>query len=130
MGSNLASQTQILFDKFEILECLKKDRFSCVYLANHIFLAKKILLKTLSKQDLQDPVWLERFKREAKILAKLDHPNVIRVLDFGSNHNDFYISFEYFESSNLREILNQKSLTKTEKIQLFKQTDQWPCGGP
>ena len=117
----MAAPAQILFDKFEVVECLKKDNFSTVYLANHIFLAKKILLKTLSRHDLKDPVWLERFKREAKILARLDHPNVIRVLDFGSNRDEFYISFEYFESLTLRELLHQKKLTGIEKLHLFDQ---------
>jgi len=117
----LDAPAQVLFEKFEILECLKKDTVSSVYLANHIFLSKKILLKTLSKKDIQDPVWLERFKREAKILAKLDHPNVIRVLDFGSNHNDYYISFEYFESANLRNALKQRALSQPEKLDLFDQ---------
>jgi len=117
----LSRKTGILFDKFEILECLKKDSVTTVFVANHVFLAKKILLKTLNKINLQDPVWLERFKREAKILARLDHPNVIRVLDFGSYRDDFYISFEFFESRNLRDVLKQERLTLNEKLNLFRQ---------
>ena len=112
---------QVMFEKFEILECLKKDSVSCVYKAQHIFLAKEIVLKTLNKNTLQDSVWLERFKREAKILARLDHPNVIRVLDFGSFHSEFYISFEYFDSINLRILMQQKDLTGAEKSSLFEQ---------
>jgi len=97
--------TEILFDKFEIINCLKKDGQAGVYVANHIFLGKKILLKTLNTEGLADQTILERFKREAKILAQLDHPNLIKVLDFGTYNNFFYISFEYFESKNLREII-------------------------
>jgi serine/threonine-protein kinase len=121
MCDTVTGQPQILFEKFEILECLKKDTVSCVYLARHIFLSKKILLKTLNRENLKDPVWLERFKREAKILAKLDHPNVIRVLDFGSDHNDFYISFAYFESRNLRQLLSRNVLRPEDKQLLFDQ---------
>ena len=113
--------TEILFDKFEIISCLKKDSQTGVYLANHIFLGKKILLKTLNTEGLSDATILERFKREAKILAQLDHPNLIKVLDFGTNNNFFYISFEYFESRNLREVIAANNLSIDEKKILLVQ---------
>jgi serine/threonine-protein kinase len=112
---------QILFEKFEIIEVLKKDSHSTVYLANHIFLGKKIILKTLDTQKLTDPAILNRFKREAKILAKLDHPNIIKVLDFGIYQNNFYLSFEYFYSENLRELLKSGKISDSDKKLLFIQ---------
>src|SRR5690606_25815356 len=111
----------------EILETLKKDQQTTVYLANHIYLGKKIILKTLSADELSDKTFLDRFKREAKILAQLDHKNVIKVLDFGTSENKFYISFEYFEGSDLRKIINENNLSIDDKInlciQLFKALD-------
>jgi eukaryotic-like serine/threonine-protein kinase len=112
---------EILFDKFEIVNCLKKDINTSVYLANHIYLGKKIILKTLNTKDLADISILERFKREAKILAKLDHPNLIKVLDFGTAGDFFYISFEYFESKNLREVIKQNNLSIEDKTDLIIQ---------
>ncbi|HSP88454.1 MAG TPA: serine/threonine-protein kinase, partial [Ignavibacteriaceae bacterium] len=106
---------------------LKKDQNSTVYLANHIYLGKKIILKTLSTEELPDKTFLERFKREAKILAQLDHPNLIKVMDFGTAGNSFYISFEYFESNNLRKVIKDNNLSEDDKInlciQLFKALD-------
>ena len=113
--------TDILFDKFEIINCLKKDDRTGVYLANHIYLGKKIILKTLDTSRLSDNSILERFKREAKILAKLNHPNVIKVLDFGTFKEFFYISFEHFESVSLREVINKNNLSNDEKINLLVQ---------
>ncbi len=115
---------QVLFDKFSIISCIKKDGFSAVYLADHIFLGKKIFLKTLDKDLLPGPAVLERFKREAKILARLEHPNIIKVLDFGSWKNFFYISFEYFESSDLRRLLRQNSLSAENKESIIAQISQ------
>ena len=112
---------QKLFEKFEIVEVLKKDDHSTVYLANHIYLGKKIILKTLDTDKITDTTILSRFKREAKILAKLDHPNIIKVLDFGTYQNHFYLSFEYFDSRNLREHLNNGEFSDTEKKSLFIQ---------
>jgi eukaryotic-like serine/threonine-protein kinase len=113
--------TDILFDKFEIINCLKKDDQTGVYLANHIYLGKKIILKILDTGRLSDNSILERFKREAKILAKLNHPNVIKVLDFGTYKEFFYISFEHFESISLREVINKNNLPNDEKINLLVQ---------
>ncbi|MCK5076616.1 MAG: hypothetical protein KAR38_09580, partial [Calditrichia bacterium] len=71
--------SNILFEKFEILETLQKDSFTGVYLANHIYLHKKIILKTLNTVNIPDKDILKRFKLEARILAKLEHPNIIKV---------------------------------------------------
>jgi len=108
----------LLFDKFQIIECIKQDPHSGVYIADHVYLGKKIFLKAINIDDIPNKIIFERFKREAQILAKIDHPNIIKVLDSGSWKNFFYISFEYFESTNLRKILNQKSLNETDKKNL------------
>lgn len=110
--------TEILYDKFEIIHTIKKDVYTSVYLANHIYLGKKIILKTLNTDELADKTILVRFKREAKILAQLDHPNLIKVLDFGMYKNNFYISFEYFESKNLRNVIKQNNYTPEQKRSL------------
>lgn len=121
------TSTEILFEKFEIIECLKKDIYSSVYLANHIYLGKKIILKTLNKEEMNEPAAIERFKREAKILAKLDDPNLINIIDFGTYDKYFYLSFEYFESRNLRSAMKERSFNDLEKkniaLQLLKGLD-------
>ena len=123
----LGITTEILFEKFEILEVLKKDEHAAVFLANHIYLSKKIILKVLNTQKISDQALVERFKREAKLLAKLDHPNIIKVLDFGTAKEYFYISFEYIEGVSLRNILKSKTLEQEQKeklmIQLLKALD-------
>ncbi len=114
-------ETEIIFEKFRIIEVLKKDDHSAVYLADHIYLHKKIILKVLNTENLPDESVLVRFKREAKLLAKIKHPNIIDVLDFGTYETYFYISFEYFESRNLRAIIKNNSLTHGNKVSLVIQ---------
>lgn len=113
--------SEILFDKFQIIEVLKKDEHAAVFLANHIYLSKKIILKVLNTQKIPDPSIVERFKREAKILAKLDHPNIIKVLDFGTSKEFFYISFEYIEGESLRIAFKTRRLTQDQKEHLMIQ---------
>lgn len=117
----ISADSKILFDKFEIIDYLKKDDYSSVYLASHVYLSKKIVLKVLDKSGIKDESIIERFKREAKLLAGLDHKNIIKVLDFGIYGDFFYISFEYFESNNLRYFLNHASLNEEQKTDLLKQ---------
>lgn len=112
---------EIIFNKFEILQWLKKDEYAAVYHANHIYLGKPIILKVLDTHALPDEVTIQRFKREAKILARLDHPNIIKVLDFGVHEQFFYISFEYFESQSLRSLLKARSLSVEEKREILLQ---------
>lgn len=113
-----APTSEILFDKFQIIEVLKKDDHAAVFLADHIYLSKKIILKVLNTQRIPDSSIVERFKREAKILAKLDHPNIIKVLDFGMSKEYFYISFEYIDGDSLRNTLKNKSLSAEQKERL------------
>jgi serine/threonine protein kinase len=116
--------TTRFFDKFEILDCIKKDTHSSVYVARHIYLGKKIVLKTLEIFPDQDVESLQRFKREARILARLDHPNIIKILDFGMSKNQAYLSFEYFESEDLCSYLKNRQLQIGEKTDLFQQLVQ------
>jgi eukaryotic-like serine/threonine-protein kinase len=110
---------EILFEKFEVISCLKQDEYSSVYLARHIYLGKNIILKALCTERIPDTVLVDRFKREARILARLDHPNIIKVLDFGTFKEFFYISFEYFKSHNLRQALRSQVLSHSLKRKIF-----------
>ncbi len=112
-------QNDILFEKFQVLSCVKKDSNTGIYIADHIYLGKKIFLKTLNQENLANPAILDRFRREARLLARLEHPNIIRVFDFGTYQNWFYISFEYFPSQDLRKVLRKGDLTPQDKENIF-----------
>lgn len=112
---------EILFEKFSIAECFKKDDHTAVYLADHIFLGKKIILKVLNTETIGDERKIERFKREAKIMAKLEHRSIIKVLDFGMFKNYFYISQEYFKGYNLRRFITSNDFTLDQTRHIFRQ---------
>ncbi|HZW40043.1 MAG TPA: serine/threonine-protein kinase [Ignavibacteriaceae bacterium] len=107
--------------KFEIIEVIKKDNQTAVYLAYHLELKKEVLLKTLNTEALSDPIVFERFKRESNILSKLEHPNIIKLLDYGSICNTFYICFEYFHGKTLRHYIQNEALAYEDKILIIYQ---------
>jgi serine/threonine-protein kinase len=115
------NKNNILFEKFQIVECLKKDESGSVFRARHLYLNKEIILKTLNRNVIADKTIISRFLREARILAGLDHPNIIKVLDFGKHQEFLYISFAYFESRNLRVIINENKTTDDQKFNILRQ---------
>ncbi|HPR89290.1 MAG TPA: serine/threonine-protein kinase [bacterium] len=114
-------EEHILFGKFAPVECLKKDETGSVWLARHIHLEQPVILKILKLSSLIDPAAVERFKREARLLARLNHPNIIRVLDFSAETEAFYISCEYFPGVSLRARLQGAGLTLADKCGIFRQ---------
>jgi serine/threonine-protein kinase len=110
-----------LFGKFEIRETLKKDEFSSVYVAEHVYLGRRVLLKILDTQSAPDPSMVERFKREAKILSRLNHPNIVKVYDFSFHENFCYFATEFIESQNLRQYVDSRELSEREVVSLLGQ---------
>src|SRR5262245_49194789 len=88
----------ILHDRWRILSELGRGGMGEVYLAEHIALGRKEALKILKATLAIDPTFVSRFRREARAVNRLRHPNIIAVYDFGQlNDNRFYLSMEYAE---------------------------------
>ncbi len=76
---------QIVLDKYLVEEELGAGAMGRVFRGRHIKLPRQVAIKVLHPDLLHDPTMVERFRREAKAAAKLQHPNVISVLDFGES---------------------------------------------
>src|SRR5437762_4541164 len=72
-----------LFPQLEILELLGKGGMGAVYKARQPGLDRLVALKILPPEAVRDPSFAERFRREARTLAKLNHPNIVSVYDSG-----------------------------------------------
>jgi len=106
---------------FKVKSVLKKDDHSAVYLADDLKSGEIVILKTLKIDGLPDPSIIARFKRESKLLQTLNHPGIISAIESGSHENFLYISFEYFESKNLRTILNDGIKGNDDRFLIVKQ---------
>ena len=76
-----------------------------VYLASDRVLERQVAVKVLSPPYAQDPVFVERFRREARSAARLSHPNVVAVFDSGSDADQHYLVMEYLAGQSLAELL-------------------------
>src|SRR5213593_4155834 len=76
---------------------------SSVYRAHDTLLERNVALKILHEQYTTDADFVERFKREARAVAQLSHPNIVTVIDRGEDRGRQYIVFEYIDGENLKE---------------------------
>lgn len=91
--------------KYEILKLLGKGGMGQVFLARHTKLDRTVAIKTLTQAHLALPESLERFEREMKAVARLDHPNIVRAYDADETDGVHYFVMEYLEGNCVAQIL-------------------------
>jgi predicted Ser/Thr protein kinase len=122
------------FPQLEILELLGSGGMGAVYKVRQPHLDRLVALKILPPQLAQDPAFEERFSREARALAKLNHPHIVTVYDFGETtappHAEpgasatgklYYLLMEYVDGTNLRQVIQQGQLKPEEALAIVPQ---------
>ena len=94
--------------RYELEEVVGHGGMSTVYKAHDSLLERNVALKVLHKQYNEDEDFVERFKREARSVAQLQHPNIVTVIDRGEEGGRQYIVFEYIDGENLKELVVRK----------------------
>ncbi len=106
MRMNYTGQT--IDNRYQVLWLLDEGGMGAVYLGEHIRMGKKVAIKFLHSNFAKDDVVVKRFFREAEVAAKLQHPNIIDVMDMGlSSEGEPYLVMEYLEGESLRALLNR-----------------------
>src|SRR5579862_83084 len=80
---------------------------SSVYRGHDRLLERTVALKVLHPHFLDDPEYVERFRREARAVARLSHPNIVGVIDRGQADGQQFIVFEYVDGENLKQLLER-----------------------
>jgi predicted Ser/Thr protein kinase len=109
------------FPQLEVLELLGQGGMGAVYKARQPGLDRLVALKILPAEAGRDPAFAERFTREARALARLSHPNIIGVYDFGQTGGLYYFLMEYVDGANLRQLLHGGHLPPAEALQIVPQ---------
>ena len=94
--------------RYEVEELVGHGGMSSVYKARDVLLERHVALKILHEQYSNDEDFVERFKREARSVAQLQHPNIVTVIDRGEEDGRQFIVFEYIEGENLKEHVVRK----------------------
>ncbi len=110
------------FGELEVLELLGQGGMGAVYKARQPGLDRLVALKILPSNAEQGPDFAERFTREARSLAKLNHPKIVAVYDFGQTGEGlYYFVMEYVEGTNLREVIQAGDLSPTDALAIVPQ---------
>ena len=94
------------FPALEILERIGSGGMGCVYKARQRDLDRVVALKILPSELGQDAKFTERFGREARALARLQHPNIVSLFEIGESAGLHYLIMEYMDGMNLREFMS------------------------
>ena len=103
-------QLSQLFPTLEIIELIGAGGMGAVYRARQTGLDRMVALKILPEEFGHDVKFALRFTREARTLAKLSHPNIVPVYEFGNVGDTYYFLMEFIDGSTLRDVVRSKQL--------------------
>jgi serine/threonine protein kinase len=93
--------------KYKLLGQIGKGGMSSVYLAEHELMKRRVAVKVLPPNRVGDASYLDRFRLEARAVARLDDPNIVRAYDIDNEGNIHYIVMEYVEGPDLHQVVSQ-----------------------
>src|SRR5271169_5584026 len=109
------------FPQLEIIELLGSGGMGAVYKARQREIDRLVALKILPSESASDPGFAERFTREARALAKLSHPNIVALHEFGHVDGLHYFMMEFVDGLNLRQLEQAGRLSAREALQIIPQ---------
>src|SRR5262249_40409345 len=92
---------------YKVLERIGAGGMGSVFLCEHKFMRRRAAVKVLPTSQSNDPAALQRFYREARAVAALDHPNIVRAYDIDQEDNLHFLVMEYVDGSSLQEIVQR-----------------------
>ena len=98
---------KIVSRRFRVEDVIGRGGMAIVYRAFDLKSRQTVALKVLREEYEDDPEYRERFRREAEVGRKLNHPNIVNMIDSGSVGGISYIALEYVDGQTLKEIITQ-----------------------
>jgi serine/threonine protein kinase len=108
------------FGDYEILEELGSGGMGKVYRAKDLTLERLVAVKMLAHQFSTDQAFVQRFLKEARAAARLNHPNIVQIYDFGCVDNVYYLAMEFVDGHSLGTYLRRGHFSETESIQIIR----------
>jgi serine/threonine protein kinase len=104
-----------MLGKYKLLRHIGKGGMSQVYLAEHTLMKRKVAIKVLPANRVEDSTYLERFRTEARAAAKLDDPNIVRAYDIDNDGKTHYIVMEFVDGPDLHVYVRENGPLPFEK---------------
>jgi eukaryotic-like serine/threonine-protein kinase len=101
------SAGDVIAGRYELVELIGRGGMSTVWKAEDRLLDRTVAIKVLHEQLTRDEEYVERFRREARAVAQLSHPNIVTVIDRGEDEGSQYIVFEHVDGENLKQLIER-----------------------
>ncbi len=96
---------RVFTERYQIVRHLARGGMAEVYLAHDLLLDRPVALKVLFPEYAADRSFVERFRREARAAANLNHPNIVSIYDWGEEGGTYFIVMEYVDGRTLRDVI-------------------------
>ena len=110
-----------LFSELEGFELLGRGGMGAVYKARQTSLDRLVAVKILPPEIGRDPAFAERFSREAKAMARLNHPNIVTIHEFGRRGEFFFFQMEFVDGANLGQLMANSRVAPREALAIVMQ---------
>ena len=117
----MAAELTLRFPGLEISEFIGRGGMGAVYKARQTSLDRVVALKILPPEIGREADFTQRFAREAQAMAKLNHPHIVAIYDFGQADDLFYFLMEFVDGPSLRQILNTGGVSANEALAIVPQ---------
>lgn len=117
----MASLTGRIFGHYQILELIGRGGMAAVYRAHHRKADREVAIKLISPAIAETGAFLNRFRREVKLVARLDHPHILPVLDYGEQDGYAYLVMPIQEHGSLADRMHYGKLSMQEGARIFGQ---------
>jgi len=120
--SDVFQPEQVLSGRYRVLRKIGGGGMADVYLCEDLTLGRRVALKVLLSRFLDDPNFVERFRREAKAAAGLNHANLVSIYDWGEVDGTYFIVMEYVEGETLKDLVRRRGrLSGSEAVRISLQ---------
>jgi serine/threonine protein kinase len=125
MGPETSKAALQSVGNYDLVDKIAEGGMGAIYRARHRLSGEIVAIKIMPPHMAQNPVLLKRFEQEFRAASRLDHPNIVRALDYGDNGSAPYLVMEFVEGESLGQKLEREGkMTETEAIRIIAQVAQ------
>ena len=117
---NSGTATDLAFQDYEVLDRVGIGGMGSVYRARRRQDGRMVALKVPQEKYLADAKFVKRFYREAEVLKRFNHPNIVKVYDYRMQAPEHYIAMEFLDGDSLENVLEEKPLTFAQSVQMIR----------
>ena len=104
--------------QYRIIEQLGQGGMATVFKAYHAALDRYVAIKVLHPAFKEEPNFLSRFQREARVVARMEHPNIVPIYDYAEHKGQPYLVMKFIDGQTLKARMNDNPLTKEEAVEI------------